>query len=266
MRQDRHGFSLTMFLLQAGQNFLTSRMIPPAEDGGFRERPREMGMADVRPRRPGAFSGGCLGTRHQTTIRRDILPSREAVALMDLIEQHKAEDLADAGHRVQQIQGIGIMVLGGVDEGEFHVAQQFIVRPDERKIDVDAFVHRWIGTALGDPVSVGFVGDLFADGREMILAVGVLSMGEEFAACACQVHASPQQVADGAHLGRIARGLGEHPAAPEHGNFMGVYLVVFGLAAMDGLHVEGMTEDKRDPLFGTEVRKPGPRSTGIRPP
>jgi hypothetical protein len=93
-----------------------------------------MGIADFRPRRPGAFSGGFLGTLHQPTIRSEILHSREAVDLMDLIEPHEAEALADAGHRLQQTRGIGIMVLSSVNEGEFHVAKQFIVRPDERKI------------------------------------------------------------------------------------------------------------------------------------
>jgi hypothetical protein len=100
------------------------------------------------------------------------------------------------------------------------------------------------------------VGDLWADGGEVILAVGVVSMGEEFAAWAGQVHASPQQGAGGAHLGRIDRGLGPHPAAQEPGNCMGVDRVVFGLAAMDGLHVEGMTEDNRDTVWSTGLRPP----------
>jgi hypothetical protein len=39
---------------------------------------------------------------------------------------------------------------------------------------------------------------------------------------------------------------------------MGVDLVVFSLAAMDGLHIEGMAEDERDALFSTEVSKPVP--------
>ncbi len=149
-------------------------------------------------------------------------------------------------------------MLGGFDDGEFNVAQQLIVVGDEREIHFDALLHRRIGKALGDPVSVGFVGDLFADGREVILAVGILNMGQEFTACAGQVHASTQQVAGRAHLGRRDRGLREHPAAQQHGDFMGVDLVVFGLAAMDGLHGEGMPEDKRNTVFSTEVRKPVP--------
>jgi len=39
---------------------------------------------------------------------------------------------------------------------------------------------------------------------------------------------------------------------------MGVDLVVCGLAAMDGLHREGMAEDQRDALFCPEVSKPIP--------
>jgi hypothetical protein len=100
--------------------------------------------------------------------------------------------------------------------------------------------------------------DFFADGREVILAIGILDMGKEFAAFACQVHASAQQVAGGAHLGGVDRGLGEHPAAPQHGDFVGVDLVVFGFAAMDGLHVQGMTKDKRDTVVSTEVSQPVP--------
>jgi hypothetical protein len=83
-------------------------------------------------------------------------------------------------------------------------------------------------------------------------------MGQECTAFACQVHASAQQVSGSAHLGRIDIGLREHPAAQQKGDFMGINLVVFGLATMDGLHIEGMTEDKWDTLFSTEVGQPVP--------
>jgi hypothetical protein len=223
-----------------------------------------MGLTEFRPGRPGAFAGGFLGTRHQTTRRREILPPWEAIALLARVAQHTAEDLADAGHRVQEIQGLGIRVLGGGDEGKFPVATQLIGRPDERESDVEACLPRRIGNALGAPVAIGFVGDLVAEGREGILAVGVLARGEEFAALACQVQAAPPPVAGGAPLGRRDSGLGEHPAAQEHGNWMGVELVVFGLAPMEGLHGEGMPEAKRETVVSTQVGKPGPRSTCMR--
>ena len=40
---------------------------------------------------------------------------------MDFIEQHEAEHLADAGYGLQQIQGVGIVLLGGFQEREFEV-------------------------------------------------------------------------------------------------------------------------------------------------
>jgi hypothetical protein len=39
---------------------------------------------------------------------------------------------------------------------------------------------------------------------------------------------------------------------------MDVALVMFGLAAMDGLQIEGMAEDKGDAVFSTEVSQPVP--------
>jgi len=215
-------------------------------------------MADCGARGARAFPGRFLGAFDETAIGGAILPPRETVDLMDVVEQHEAEDLAEAGHRWQQIQGMGVMVRGSFDDGEFDVTQQLIVVGDEREIHGNALVHRRIGQALGAPVAVALVGDFFADGREVLLAVGIVNMGSAFTTFASQVHASTQQIAGRAHLGRRDIGLWEHPAAPQHGDFLGVDRVVFGLAAMDGLHREGMPEDKRHTVFSTEVRKPVP--------
>ena len=109
-----------------------------------------MGVADFSSRRSRAFPRGFLGTLHEATIRGKILYPWEARNIMDFIEQHEAEDLADARHRLQQIQGVGVMVLGGFDDAEFDVTQQRIVVGDEGEIDFNAFLHRWICKALGN--------------------------------------------------------------------------------------------------------------------
>ncbi len=217
-----------------------------------------MGIPDLTPRGAGAFPRRCFGTLDETTIRGKILHPWEARDIMHVVEEHAAEDLPDAGHRLEQRQGLGVMVLGGCDDGAFDVTQQRIVGGDERQIDCHPFWYRWIGKALGDPVTVGFGGDLFAHGGQGILAVGMVYVGEECAACACQGHASAQQVTGGAHRGGGDIGVGEHPAAQQHGDFVGVDLVVFGCAAMDGLHGKGMTKHKRDPVVSTEVCQPVP--------
>jgi hypothetical protein len=66
---------------------------------------------------------------------------------------------------------------------------------------------------LGDPGAVGFVGERCADGREVILTIGIVHVGAEVATCAGQGHTVPEQVAGGAHRGRVDLGLGEHTTA-----------------------------------------------------
>jgi hypothetical protein len=177
---------------------------------------------------------------------------------MDCVEQHEAEHLADAGHGLQQLQGVGVMVPGGCDDGACDVAQPLVVGGDERQINGHTLVDGWSGTALGPPLAVGFGGALFAKGRQVIRAVGILHVREELGPFVCQRHAAPQQVTGGAHVGGRDRGLREHAAPEQDGHLWRIALVVFGLAAMDSLHREGMTEDERDTCVGTEVGEPVP--------
>jgi hypothetical protein len=127
---------------------------------------------------------------------------------------------------------------------------------NQGKVDFDTLLHGGIGKPLSDAVAVRFRGDLLADLGQVILAVGVLDMGQQFGPFAPEIDPAPEQVPGGAHRGGIARGLGEHPTAEQDGNLVGVDLVFCGLAAVDGLHVEGVAEDKRAPFLGTQVCEP----------
>ena len=95
-------------------------------------------MTDFAARGAGTFSRRFLGALDETARGGKRLPPRETVDLRDCGEQHAAEDLATAGHRVQPRQSMGVMVLGRFDDGEFDVAPQRIVVGDEREIDFDA--------------------------------------------------------------------------------------------------------------------------------
>jgi hypothetical protein len=81
-------------------------------------------------------------------------------------------------------------------------------------------MHSQISKALGDPITVGFIGQLFADRRQIILAVGILDVCQELGPFACQMHPAPEQVAGRPHGGRVDIGLREHPPAQQHGNFL----------------------------------------------
>ena len=212
----------------------------------------------VAPEVPRRWPADALRTCHQAARGEESLSPGEAVDIMDVIEPHEAEKLADARHGWQQREGVGVVVPGGLEEAEFDVAKERIVRGDERQIDLDALVHGGIGTAFGNAVTVGLGGDLCAHGREVLLALGMLHMGQECSTLARQRHTAPEHITSRAHLGGRARGLWEHTAAQELGNLLGIARVIFGLPAMDGFHREGMTEDERDALVGTPVSEPVP--------
>src|SRR6266581_2813018 len=72
------------------------------------------------------------------------------------------------------------------------------------------------------------------------------------------MHPPPQEVAGGPHGGGIHVGLREHAAAAQHRHLLGVDGVVFGLAAVDGFHREGVAQDKRNAFPCAEVGKPVP--------
>ena len=106
----------------------------------------------------------------------------EAIDVIDFVEQHEAENLADAGYGVPQIPSVSVMMFGGFDDGEFHVTKQILIVTDACQIDFNTFLHGGVGQALGNPVTVGFLGNLLNNGRQVILAVGILHVGPQLGA------------------------------------------------------------------------------------
>ena len=62
--------------------------------------------------------------------------------------------------------------------------------------------------AFADPLSVGPVGDPFARGRQVVLVMGVLDVGEELSAVTHEVKPPAHQVPGRSHLGRVDIGPG----------------------------------------------------------
>ena len=136
-----------------------------------------MSVPDLCARGPQAFATRCLRTCAQATVRSKVLHAGETFDLVDVVEQHEAEDLANARHGLQQGQGMSVMVFGRLDEREFSVAQQLIVLRDQCQVDLDGLVGSRVGKALGDPLTVGLVGNFLAALGQVRLAVGILHMG-----------------------------------------------------------------------------------------
>jgi len=153
MRQDGECFAFVMLFLLADQGLLAVGIVPQAHNGGFGKGPREMGIADFLARGAHACAGGCFRTLDQATRRGEVLHPWEAVKVMDVIEQHEAEDCANARHGLHQVQGVGVVLLGACDDGETQITEQLIIIGDQGQVDLDILVHSGIVKALGDALA-----------------------------------------------------------------------------------------------------------------
>jgi hypothetical protein len=80
------------------------------------------------------------------------------------------------------------MLLGHVNDRELEVIEQCVIVVNERKVHGAGVTDPGPVKARGHPLAVGFVGDLFPDFREVLLAVGVLDVRQEFCPLPDAVH------------------------------------------------------------------------------
>jgi hypothetical protein len=149
-------------------------------------------------------------------------------------------------------------VFGGFEEGEFDIAKQLIVIADECEIHFDTLVHSRISEACGDPITVGFVGNLFADRRQIMLAIGILDVCQELGPFAHPGEAAPEQVAGRPHRRGLDRRLGPQAATQRRGTRVGSARVVCGLAPGEGVHGAGLPQHAGQARVRPEVGRPGP--------
>lgn len=86
-----------------------------------------------------------------------------------------------------------------------------------------------------------------------------MDMGDEFGPLAYQANAATHQIPGVAQRFGIDIGYGRHATAQQGGDLMGIDRIVFCLAAVNGFHVHGMTEDEGNVLvfapIGDSIRR-----------
>ena len=149
-------------------------------------------------------------------------------------------------------------MFGHGDDIPLHFCYDGVVSLNDCEIGVDHFLDRGVFEAFHDTFSVLGLGNAAQEIGEIVLAPGILDMGIELCPFSHEVIASSEQVSGCSHLGRVDIGHGDHATFEECSDFVRVDLVVFGFAAVDGFHVEGMAQDEGDALLSTEVGDPVP--------
>jgi hypothetical protein len=182
---------------------------------------------------------------------------------MDVVEQDHTQNLAHARDGLEEGHGVCVVLLGRRHEGQCDIAEYRVIAVTQSQIDCHAFGHGGIGKALGAPAAVRFGGDLLAHLGQVVLPVGLLAMGQELRACARQREAAPEQSTGCPHRCRGDVSLRDHAAVEQDGDCPGVNPVVFGGAALDGCHRQGLAQDKRQSFWCTQVGEPVPRQEAL---
>jgi len=157
--------------------------------------------------------------------------------VVDFVEDDKGEDLTDAMDGLEEIKGMRIVMPGRLQYMEFEALEECVIVIDEFQVCHDTHADVGIGELLSNPGAVTLIGDLLAEWWEIILAVGVLDVGQEISASTHEVIAPAQEVSSGSHPGWVDIGLGYQASLKECCDLTGIYPVVFGLPTMYGFHV-----------------------------
>jgi len=171
--------------------------------------------------------------------------------VFDLVEDDEAQDLADAGDGFEQGVCDRIVVVGHGDDIALHFCYDWIIGLNDCKIGIDHFLNGGVLEAFYDAFSVPRFRDAAQEIGEVLLAAGILDMGIEFGPLSHEVIASSEKVPGCSHIGRVGVGHGDHASLEQDRDLVGIDLIVFCLAAVDGFHVQGMAKDEGDALLGT---------------
>jgi len=177
---------------------------------------------------------------------------------VNLVEDGHGENLADTRNGAESEEVIGVVDLGLSCEKQFDVLDEEIVVAGELDIGGDALEDGRVRERLSDTLSIATVVDANFRGREIVLVMSVLDVGEEMSSLPHQFETSAKKIPGGAHLGWINVSLRKHASTKQGRDLERVDAVILGFASMDGFHVERVTEHEVDAFVPTKVREPVP--------
>ncbi len=252
-----------MLLLQAFQVLLAPGIGPQEERRGLREGPLEMDVADLTAAEAVNLAGRTPGTFDQARIGRKLLDPGEAVDVLDLIEDRGRQDLADAVDAPEKIVAVDIVHLHRPVDISFQILDDQVEVVEELKIRLHTLADRREREVIGDSFPIFLPVQPSPDRREVILAVGVLDVGEQFRPSLDEIAPAAKQVPIRPHLPGIDVSEWKHSAAKQSGDFLGIDFVVLGFPPVDGFHIEGVTQNEGNGLFRAEVGKPVPEEDAL---
>jgi hypothetical protein len=113
---------------------------------------------------------------------------------VDLVEEDEAKDPSHPWDAPEQVPGVDIVSFGALLDVALELTEEAVIEVEKLEIDLDAFAHGGIREVLGDSLPVRLAGNLFLELGEVVLAVGVLEVGEELGTLSHEVVSATQQI------------------------------------------------------------------------
>jgi hypothetical protein len=157
-------------------------------------------MPNLRARCAVALARRFPGAFAQAAIGDNILYAGATGNVMDFIQQPQAQNRANPRHCAPQVERVGGMLRGRVEDGQLHIAEQLVVVANQREVDCDTLLHGGRGKPPGHTVAVRLIGEFLANLGPVILAVRILHGREQLGPFAHQRHPTPEQI-PGARIG-----------------------------------------------------------------
>jgi hypothetical protein len=215
------------------------------DDGHLAPGPAQIGVAQLGAAQALDLAGAGDRAFDQAAIGEEVFHGREAVDVADFVEDEGGEVFADAGHGLEEGEiaageAFGVLAQLGFDGDDLGV-----VMADESQFVLEGELADGIGF-LGQEGS--FPGIAVGAGRfvggTVVGQLDGLDAGEQIGAMPDEVSALAQQRPEGTFGGGIDVSLGNQVGTEEVGDLFGVNAVVLVLAAMNGLEIEGMSQDE----------------------
>jgi hypothetical protein len=150
------------------------------------------------------------------------------------------------------------MLPGGCDDMALHSAAELVGVPEQCAVHRQALLHGGIRKPLGHPGAVGLIGHLVATLRQVVLTSGILDVRQELRTLAHERQPPSEQSTSGPHGGGRDIRRWEHAATEQASTLVGIALVMFRCATMEGFHREGLPEDKGEAFLSAEIGEPIP--------
>src|SRR5437867_1442640 len=129
--EDAERLALAALLLLALEPLLGPLALAQQETRCLRKGPAQVRITDLLTAAAQLLAARLVGAADQAGVAEEVADLRKPADVVDLVEQHQSEDLADAGDRTQPMERVDVVHLGGAGQVQFDVAQERVVLVDE---------------------------------------------------------------------------------------------------------------------------------------